>query len=75
MRVYVVVIKDRHAEPDMLVFADIGQASFIARTRAGSDATEVRLTDSMLKAGWRLLLRVSDESEWVSVVERELVSG
>lgn len=78
MKVYVAVVNDRHADPEVTVYADEGEAIKYARGQAKegaheeSDYEEHPVNDAMQRLGWVFYASYSEESDSVWVVETEL---
>jgi|HubBroStandDraft_4_1064222.scaffolds.fasta_scaffold2073532_2 hypothetical protein len=74
--VWIVLIEDRHGDPEVLPFSDEGRAMELARDKAGHDGiTQEEMTAEMLRAGWVLRLPVSEEGDRITVIKRAVDGG
>jgi hypothetical protein len=73
---YVVLIEDRHSEPDAQLFSYEYTAVQFARQAAAHDGdaevTEYPITEAMRQQGWLYYATWSDEGDCVRVMYREL---
>ena len=78
MKIYVVLIEDRHADVDIELYADrleaIKRSTELAkRYSRRSEDIEVRpLNDAMKQLGWIRHISYSCESDYVTVIERDV---
>jgi hypothetical protein len=78
--VYVALINDRHADPEVQVFADESDAiDYAVDQIPGSadviedvDEKDAELTDEMKRDGWLLYMPYSGEGDYVQVMKREI---
>jgi hypothetical protein len=75
--VYIVIIEDRHSEPDAEPFSSqelaiMRAGQLVARYAAGPEDMEWGLTDSMIRNGWVWYCRYSMEGDSIRVVRREM---
>ena len=79
MKIYIVVIDDRHCDTDVKPFSDKEKAIEYAKEQVQSNARqpedidEPELNASMVKEGWVYYATYSCESDSVTVIERELI--
>lgn len=74
--VWIVLIEDRHGDPEVLPFSDEGRAMRVARDKAGHDGiTQEEMTAAMRAAGWVLRLPISEEGDRITVIRRAMDAG
>ena len=77
MKVYVVIIEDRHSDTDVVVFSSEYEAVEYATGTAKKycrhpEYFKESLNDAMIKSGWKYHATYSCEGDNVRVLEREL---
>jgi hypothetical protein len=71
--IWIVLIEDRHAEPDVLAFSSEERAVGYSRARTGHDGVPAEeLTDRMREDGWVLVIPYGTEGDRFRVVRRTL---
>jgi hypothetical protein len=75
--IYLVIINDRHAEPEAIPFYNKDEAieyarSYVISTNSHHGDIEEGLTESMKKAGWLYYCLYSCESDSVWVIEEKI---
>lgn len=70
--IWIVLIEDRRAGPEMLAFSSEEAAFAKARDSVPDDAEEAELNDAMRRAGWVLYLPYGTEGDCVRVLKRAL---
>jgi len=74
--VWIMLIEDRHGDPEVLPFSSEDLAIRTARARAGHDGiTQEEMTAAMVAAGWVLRLPVSEEGDRITVIRRAVDTG
>ncbi len=79
MKVYVVVVNDRHADPEIKLFKDEQKALGYAEqavqdtARHPEDIERDELNDFMKRDGWIYYVRYSCEGDYIVVYEREVL--
>lgn len=74
MTIWILIIEDRHIEPDARPYSRMDLAIEAARQWASDlpNVTDVELDEDMIRDGWVYCLEYGTEGDSVRVVEREL---
>lgn len=75
MKVYVLIVEDRHSDTDVQVFASADLAVARAKAVAAKYARSPEDIEERQIAGWIYFANYSCESDSVRVVEREVTDG
>lgn len=73
VKVYTVLVEDRHIDPEVTVFANEANALRYARQEAENNASHPEYIEEKQIAGWLLYINYSVESDYVRVEEKELI--
>ena len=78
MKIYNVLIHDRHSDPEIISFEDKQAAMDFIMSKAkeycrhDDDYKEIQITEQMRHDGWLLLIEYSREDDYVHVAETKL---